>query len=101
MTHLQCDNRLIKEIRNGYLQDPHFKRTTLRAGVIIDPNTELYWITDTIYVPNISTLKDKLITVLHNTAGHPDSERTYAVIFRSFYWPNLKEDVKYFVKLCT
>jgi hypothetical protein len=29
MTHLQCDNQLIKEIRNGYLQDSHFNGTTL------------------------------------------------------------------------
>ena len=30
-----------------------------------------------------------------------NSERTYSVILRSFYWPNLKKDVKSFVKLCT
>jgi hypothetical protein len=60
MTHLQCDNQLIKDICNGYLQDSHFNGTTLPAGVILDPNTGLYWITDKIYVPNISTIKDNL-----------------------------------------
>ena len=46
MTHLQCDNQLIKEIRNGYSQDSHFNGTTLPAGVILDPNKGLYWILD-------------------------------------------------------
>ena len=101
MTHLQCDNQLITEICNGYLQDSHFNGTTLPAGVTLDTNTGLYWITDKIYVPNISALKNKLITEFHNTAGHPDAVKTYAVILRSFYWPNLRKDVKSFVKLCS
>jgi len=75
---------LITEICNGYLQDSHFNGTTIPAGVLLDPITGLYWITYKIYVPYISTLNNKLITKFHNTAGHPDSERTYAVILRSF-----------------
>ena len=62
MTHLQCDNQLITEICNGYLQDSYFNGTTLLAGVTLDPNTGLYWITDKIFVPNIPTLKYRLIT---------------------------------------
>ncbi len=46
-------------------------------------------------------LKDRIINEFHNTVGHPDVERTYAVILRSFYWPNLKKDVTSFVKLCS
>jgi hypothetical protein len=80
---------------------PIFNGTTLPAGVYLNPNIGLYWITDKIFVPNILTLKDRLITEFHNIAGHPDSERTHAVILRSFYWPNFKKDVKSFVKLCS
>ncbi len=49
----------------------------------------------------MSTLKDKLISELHTTAGHPDAERTYAIILRTFYWPHLRKDVESFVKLCS
>jgi hypothetical protein len=52
MTHLQCDQQLIKDINNGYSRDPSFNVNTLLAGVIFDPNTGLYWIADKIYVPN-------------------------------------------------
>jgi hypothetical protein len=101
MTHLQCDNQLITEICNEYLQDSHFNGTTLPVGATLDPNTGLYWITDKKFVPNITTLKDRLITEFHNTSGHPDANRTYTVILRSFYWLYFKKDVKYFVKLCS
>jgi hypothetical protein len=54
-THLQCDDLLIKEIRNVHVHDPSFNGTTLPAGVILDPNSGLYWLTDTIFVPNVLT----------------------------------------------
>ena len=81
MTHPQCDDQLIKEICNGYLQDAYFYGATLPAGFTLDPNNGLYWITDKICVPNIiSILKETLINNFHNSAGHPDYERTYSVI---------------------
>ncbi len=97
MTHLQCDDLLIKEICSGYLQDSAFNGTTLPAGVILDPNSGLYWLTDKIFVPKVLTLKTKLIKEFHDIAGHPDYERTYSVILRTVYWPNLRKDVKSFV----
>jgi len=101
MTHLQCDDQLIKDICNGYLQDPSFNVAILPAGVILDPDNGLYWISDKICVPNISILKERLImNEFYLTAGHPDYERTYSFILRTFYWPNLRKEVKSFVKSC-
>jgi len=93
MTHLQCDDQLIKDICNVYLQDSYFNGATFPAGATLDPNNRLYWTTFKIF-PNISTLKEKLINEFHNSAGHPDYERTYSVILRTFYWPNLRKEVK-------
>ena len=47
---------------------------TLLAGVIFDPNTGLYWIADTIYVPNTMALQNRLIEEFHNTTGHLDQD---------------------------
>jgi hypothetical protein len=80
MTHLQCDDQFMKDICNGFLQDPCFNGTTLSAGVILDPNNGLYWIDDTIFVQNVSILKERRINEFHDTAGHPDYEHTYSVI---------------------
>ncbi len=72
MTHLQCDDQLIKNTCNGYLQESSFNGTTLPAGVTLDPNNGLYRITDKICIPNIAALKERLINEFHNTAGYPD-----------------------------
>ena len=85
MTHLQCDDDLIKDICNEYLQDPSFNGATLPAGVCtLDPNNGLYWITNKICVPNISTLKERFINEFHKSTGHSEYERTYSVILRPF-----------------
>ena len=76
ITHLQCDQQLIKDISNRYSRDPSFDGNTLPAGVILDPNTGLYWIADEIYVPNTLALQNRLIEEFHNMAGHPDQECT-------------------------
>ena len=57
MTHFQCDDHLIKDTCNGYLQDLSFNGATLLAEVTLDSNNGLYCITDKIFDPNISTLK--------------------------------------------
>ena len=45
--------------------------------------------------------KTRLIDEFHDMASHPDRERTYSVIMRTFYWPKLRKDVFFFfVKLC-
>jgi hypothetical protein len=46
MTHLQCDDQLIKDICNGYSQDTSFNGATHPTGVTIDPNNGIYWITE-------------------------------------------------------
>jgi len=100
MAHLQCDDQLIKDIGIGSLQDTSFNGATLRVGVTLDHNNELYWITDKIVVPNISILKGRLINEFHNSACHPDYEQTSSVILRTFYWPNLRKEVTYLFKTC-
>jgi len=64
-------------------------------------STRLYWITDKIFVSNISTLKDRLINDLQDNACHLDYERTYWAVLRTFFWPNMRKDVKSFVSFCS
>ena len=99
MTHLQCDDSLTKSIIDGYKYDKAFQGSSLPPGVHQDPKG-IYWLADKIFVPNVSSIKSRIIEEFHATAGHPDSERTAAAILRSFYWPHLRKEVKSHVKLC-
>jgi len=82
------------------IRETFFYSNTLPAGVILDPYTGLYWIADKIYIPNTLALQNRLIEDFHNTAGHSDQGRTSSVILLTFHWPNLRQHVKSFVKLC-
>ena len=99
MTHLQCDDSLTQSIIDGYKYDKAFQGSSLPPGVHQDPKG-IYWLADKIFVPNVSSIKSRIIEEFHATAGHPDSERTAAAILRSFYWPQLRKEVKSHVKLC-
>ena len=99
MTHLQVDNDLIQSIVNGYKLDKAFTNKQ-PPGTVLDTNTGLYWISDKIYIPYISSIKNNIIDEFHTTNGHADYNKTADCIRRSFYWPSLVRDTKSFIKLC-
>ena len=53
------------------------------------------------YVPTGGLRKD-LLQETHDSkwAGHPEEERTLALLTRSYYWPKMGEDVQAYVKSC-
>ena len=53
------------------------------------------------YVPTGGLRKD-LLQETHDAkwAGHPEEERTLALLARSYYWPKMGEDVQAYVKSC-
>ena len=100
MTHLQADPDLLKEIRKSYLSDPAYSEYSAPVGVTHDPDTGLYWKADKLCVPNDATIRNKILREYHNVSGHPDFERTYANIIKSFYWPSMRKHVRQYVKKC-
>ncbi len=54
-----------------------------------------------LYVPK-GRLKDVLLKECHDgpLAGHGGAKRTTTFLKKSYYWPNLKEDAKEYVKTC-
>ena len=64
-------------------------------------NELLYFRGGKLYVPS-RKLRQELLKETHDTkwAGHPEEERTLALLERSFHWPKMKEDVQAFVKTC-
>ena len=99
MVHLQMDQTLLQSIRKSYEKDRNFNGSSVPAGAVRD-DSGLYWIADKIYVPNISSIKEQIISAFHEGSGHPDSRKTEANISKSFYWPSMKKDTKSFTKLC-
>ena len=54
-----------------------------------------------LYVP-AGQLRKELLRETHDTKweGHPEEERTQALLTRSYYWPKMGEDVQAYVRSC-
>ncbi|KAK4390467.1 Transposon Tf2-11 polyprotein [Sesamum angolense] len=55
-----------------------------------------------LYVPKGGDLRKSLISECHDTlwAGHPGEERTYALVQRAYYWPQMRDDIETYVHTC-
>ncbi|KAL0345517.1 UNVERIFIED_CONTAM: Transposon Tf2-11 polyprotein [Sesamum radiatum] len=55
-----------------------------------------------LYVPKGGDLRKSLISECHDTlwAGHQGEERTYALVHRAYYWPQMRDDVETYVRTC-
>jgi hypothetical protein len=54
------------------------------------------------YVPDVSTLRSRVLYELHGalTAGHHGIIRLLAAMTRTFWWPNMKRTVQHNVRNC-
>ncbi|KAL0311786.1 UNVERIFIED_CONTAM: Transposon Tf2-11 polyprotein [Sesamum radiatum] len=55
-----------------------------------------------LYIPKGGDLRKSLISECHDTlwAGHQGEERTYALVQRAYYWPQMRDDVETYVRTC-
>ncbi|XP_074314964.1 uncharacterized protein LOC141651141 [Silene latifolia] len=55
-----------------------------------------------IFVPKAAGLRKMLLQECHDTlwAGHPGWQRTLCLLKRSYYWPQMKDDVMEYTKTC-
>lgn len=55
-----------------------------------------------LYVNKTTELRDKIVQGIHesNMGGHSGIENTYQKISQTFYWPELRQKVKDWVKAC-
>ena len=54
------------------------------------------------YVPDSEELQNKLLLLNHDVpaAGHPDKGKTYELISKNYYWPNMSRKIKRYVRNC-
>ncbi len=82
-----------KEIRQG-IQNGTKSHFHLRNGL-------LWYKQNRLYVPE-GKMRDTLLKECHDglLAGHGGAKRTTTFLKKSYYWPNLKDDVEEYVKTC-
>ena len=97
--------QILQLIRDGYAADPLYppaaaeRRSTL--GITAIPGG-LFMRGSALCVPDASDLHRRILRELHCSpySGHVGMNKTYQLIKRHFYWPNLQESVNSYVRGC-
>ncbi|KAI1676164.1 rve domain containing protein [Pyrenophora tritici-repentis] len=78
------------------------KRIAVSLGdCTINDKDQLCW-RGRVWVPDYEPLRTGVIQVAHLSllSGHPGREETYRIVAREWYWPNLSNDIRRFVRNC-
>ena len=88
--------RILEALRNG---DRYHSKIPLAECE--ERNNTLYF-RDRKYVPNSNSLRLRVIQLAHDSVagGHPGRAKTYELVSRAYWWPNLYKYVKRFVRNC-
>ena len=98
---------MVERLKEGLEQDPQAKSLMELAS---QGRTRRFWLEDgmlitkgnRVYVPKWQGLRKEIIKECHDSrwAGHPGVRRTLALIERTYYWPQMWDDVELYVKTC-
>ena len=93
---IKMDTKLITEIKEGYLQDPFI--STLKAalpGTSFVSNRDGFWfIGSRLVIPNIPHIREALFYLAHDALGHFGTDKSYAALRTSYYWPNMRKHLE-------
>jgi archaellum component FlaC len=103
----QATSTLLEEIRRGMEHDPVARMLMQSAQ---EGKTRRFWLEDgllyttgqRVFVPKWNNLRRDVIRECHDTkwAGHPGIDRTLALIERTYYWPQMRDQVETYVRTC-
>jgi hypothetical protein len=103
----EVDSSLIQEIWRGQLEDEkiqEIKRNIKKekSPGFSEDDEGVLWYKESICVPNIKELKDKILFEAHKSAYsiHPEGNKMYNNLKDTYWWYGMKKDVAEYVILC-
>lgn len=98
--------QLLDEIREATQEDPdamNLLHHPQRHHRVTTRDRLIYWKRTRIYVPKDDVLRAKILHECHDTptSGHLGTAKTTELVTRYFYWPNMQEEIKQYVKTCS
>jgi len=91
------ENRIL-----GDLIEMHQAASEGRLAEPFSAHNDLLYYKHRLVLSGQSKLKEALLWECHSApaAGHPGVERTFRRLVAAFYWPKMREDVRYYVASC-
>ncbi|TYK01362.1 reverse transcriptase [Cucumis melo var. makuwa] len=98
----------VRDTLREFLQKDHATQNVM--NLVKAGKTRQFWVEEDLlvtkgnqlYVPRAGDLRKKLLYECHDTlwAGHPGWQRTYALLKKGYFWPNIRDDVMQYTKTC-
>jgi RNase H-like domain found in reverse transcriptase/Integrase zinc binding domain len=91
---ITSDNDILKMIRNGYEEDEFCKRIASSNMKGWTLSNGLWYIGDRLLIPRVTSLRETLFHLAHDTLGHFGADKSYASLCDAYYWPNMRRDLE-------
>ncbi len=93
---ISADSRLLSTIKSGYAEDEFCKKFVSRERILqnVRKADGLWFIGNRLLIPRVGNIRKDLFHLAHNALGHYGFDKSYASLRESYYWPNMRRDLK-------
>jgi hypothetical protein len=93
---------LLQELVAAYKADSRFSDAEFTKHYELDSSRGVWMTGEQVVVPNNPQLKRRILAEVHDAryAGHSGITKTYERMARSFWWPDMREAVDLYVRMC-
>ena len=94
---ITADRTLLGQIKNGYKDNCWVQETLAKAKESIpgiQHANRLWYIGERLIVLHARDIWETLFHLVHNVLGHFGFDKTYAALWGSYYWPNMRCDLE-------
>jgi len=97
MTAEECD--VLKRIQKNNMREKEVVQVLEKQDRLTWEENGVVYMEGRIYIPNNKKIREEILKENHNSVdvGHPGQYRMLELLKRTYWWPELKEDVKKYV----
>ena len=96
------ESNIVKRIRRNNTRKKKIVKVLERNNGMAWEEDRVAYMEERIYMPNNKELREEILKENHDPAdiGHPGQHRMMELLKRTYWWPELKENVKKYVQGC-
>jgi hypothetical protein len=93
---ISADKSFLNDVHEGYKHDDFCQKLASLDTCMPRLHSEhgLWYLGEHLVIPRFSSLREDLFRLAHDSLGHFGSDKTYANIKNSYYWPNMHRDLE-------
>lgn len=91
---ISTDQEILTMIKDGYREDEFCKRVATTNMTGWRQSNGLWYIGDRLLIPRVTSIRETLFRLAHDTLGHFGADKSYASLRDAYYWPNMRRDLE-------